>query len=59
MSAMGRKLVRVRILVGTFAGLAAVVDSIDIEKEKVSVLVDFAARQTVQELDLNQVEKID
>src|SRR5574344_670378 len=49
----------VRILVGTFAGLAAVVDSIDIEKEKVSVLVDVAARQTIQELVLNQVEKID
>lgn len=46
----------VNVISGTFAGQSATVESIDIEKQIVTVLVDFFGRQTPQELRFDEIE---
>lgn len=46
----------VNVISGTFAGQEATVDAIDVEKQIVTVLVDFFGRQTPQELRFDEVE---
>ena len=48
----------VNVVSGTFAGQEATVESIDVEKQIVTVLVDFFGRQTPQELRFDEVEVI-
>ncbi len=47
----------VNIVAGTFAGQHGVVDSIDEEKRKVKVLVDFFGRSVPAELDFDEIKK--
>ena len=49
---------RVRITDGPFADFPGVVDKIDTERAKVTVLVSFFGRETPVELDFLQVEKM-
>ena len=49
---------RVRITDGPFADFPAVVDKIDTERAKVTVLVSFFGRETPVELDFLQVERM-
>ncbi len=49
---------RVRITDGPFADFPAVVDKIDTERAKVTVLVSFFGRETPVELDFLQVERV-
>lgn len=49
----------VNVVSGTFAGQEATVESIDVEKQIVTVLVDFFGRQTPQELRFDEVEVIE
>lgn len=48
----------VNVVSGTFAGQEATVESIDVEKQIVTVLVDFFGRQTPQELRFDEIEVI-
>ena len=48
----------VKVISGTFAGQEAVVESIDVEKQIVTILVDFFGRQTPQELRSDEVEPL-
>ena len=48
----------VEVLEGPFAHFQGRVEEVDIEKAKLKVLVDMFGRQTVMELDFNQVQKI-
>ncbi len=48
----------VNVISGTFTGQAAIVESIDVEEQIVTVLVDFFGRQTPQELRFDEVEVI-
>ena len=48
----------VNVVSGTFAGQEATVESIDVEEQVVTVLVDFFGRQTPQELRFDEVEVI-
>ena len=48
----------VRVTDGPFADFIGVVDSIDIDKGKVNVLVSFFGRETPVELDFLQVEQL-
>lgn len=48
----------VNVVNGPFAGQVATVESIDMENQKVTVLVDFFGRQTPQELNLDEVQAI-
>ena len=48
----------VNVVSGTFAGQEATVESFDVEKQIVTVLVDFFGRQTPQELRFDEVEVI-
>lgn len=45
----------VRITAGNFTGQEAVIDSIDEQREIVKVLINFFGRQTVAELNFNEV----
>ena len=45
----------VRITAGNFSGQEAVIDSIDEQREIVKVLISFFGRQTVAELNFNEV----
>lgn len=45
----------VRITAGNFSGQEAVIDSIDEQREIVKVLVSFFGRQTIAELNFNEV----
>lgn len=49
----------VRIVSGPIKGFAAVVQEINLEKRKIKVLVDMFGRDTLAELDYNQIEKLD
>lgn len=49
---------KVRIIDGPFDGFIGVVDSIDMERATVHVMVSFFGRETPVELDFLQVEKI-
>lgn len=49
---------RVRITDGPFADFPAIVDKIDTERAKVTVLVSFFGRETPVELDFLQVERM-
>jgi transcriptional antiterminator NusG len=49
---------KVRITDGPFADFMGLVDKIDMERAKVSVLVSFFGRETPVELDFLQVEKM-
>jgi transcriptional antiterminator NusG len=48
----------VRIVDGPFVDFVGVVDSIDLDKGKVRVLVSFFGRETPVELDFLQVERL-
>ena len=48
----------VNVISGTFAGQEATVESIDVEKQIVTVLVDFFGRLTPQELRFDEIEVI-
>jgi transcriptional antiterminator NusG len=48
----------VKIKEGPFADFLGVVDELNIEKQKVKVLVSFFGRETPVELDFSQVEKL-
>lgn len=48
----------VRVISETFLGQEVVVDSIDMENETVTVLIDMFGRQTPNELRFDEVEKI-
>lgn len=48
----------VNVVSGPFAGQTASVESIDIDNQKVTVLVDFFGRQTPQELSFDEVQAI-
>lgn len=48
----------VNVISGTFAGQEATVESLDVEKQIVTVLVDFFGRQTPQELRFDEIEVI-
>ena len=48
----------VNVISGTFAGQEATVESIDVEEQVVTVLVDFFGRQTPRELRFDEVEVI-
>jgi transcriptional antiterminator NusG len=49
---------KVRIIDGPFDGFIGMVDSIDMERAKVHVMVSFFGRETPVELDFLQVERI-
>ncbi len=49
---------KVRVLTGTFAGQEATVEEVDIEKQEVTILVDFFGRQTPTEISFDEIEKI-
>ncbi len=49
----------VRIVDGPFVGNTSIVKKIDLEKETVTVTVNFLGRETPTEVDLGQVEKVD
>ena len=46
----------VNILSGPFDGYSGVVDSIDVEKNIVVVMISMLGRETPVELELNQIE---
>ena len=46
----------VEVISGTFAGQNAIVESINVDDQIVTVLVDFFGRQTPQELRFDEVE---
>ncbi len=48
----------VRVLTGTFAGQEVVVESISVDTQMVTVLIEVFGRQTPQELYLDEVEPI-
>lgn len=48
----------VDIISGTFAGQTGIVDSIDMETQTVTVLVDFFGRQTPQELKFEEIKAL-
>ena len=48
----------VNVVSGPFAGQVATVESIDIENQNVTVLVDFFGRQTPQELRFDEIQAI-
>lgn len=48
----------VRLKEGPFANYTGTIEEIDIEKQKVKVLVDMFGRETPVELDFNQIEKL-
>ena len=48
----------VNVVSGPFAGQVATVESIDIENQNVTVLVDFFGRQTPQELRFDEIQTI-
>lgn len=48
----------VEVISGTFAGQNAIVESINVDDQIVTVLVDFFGRQTPQELRFDEVEVI-
>lgn len=49
----------VRIVSGPIKDFAAVVQEINSEKRKIKVLVNMFGRDTLAELDYNQIEKLD
>jgi transcriptional antiterminator NusG len=49
---------KVRVLTGTFAGQEANVEKMDLEKQEVTILVDFFGRQSPQELRFDEIEVI-
>ncbi|MDG4657851.1 transcription termination/antitermination protein NusG [Ectobacillus antri] len=48
----------IRVKEGPFANYTGMIEEIDMEKQKVTVLVDMFGRETPVELDFNQVEKL-
>lgn len=50
---------RVEITDGAFSGLSGVVEEIDQEQEKLKVVIEMFGRETVTELEFNQVKKED
>lgn len=48
---------RVEITDGAFSGLAGVIEAIDMDSEKIKVLIEMFGRETVAELDFNQVRE--
>ncbi|MBQ8292440.1 MAG: transcription termination/antitermination factor NusG [Bacilli bacterium] len=50
---------KVRVLTGTFVGQEATVEKMDLEKQEVTILVDFFGRQTPTEISFDEVEKVE
>jgi transcriptional antiterminator NusG len=48
----------VKVITGPFANQVGKIDSIDVEKREVKVLVDMFGRQTPVELTFDDIEKI-
>lgn len=48
---------QVKVLAGTFTGKEVVIDKIDIDKQQVTVLIDFFGRQTPHELSFDEIYK--
>lgn len=48
---------RVEITDGAFSGLSGVIEEIDQEQEKLKVVIEMFGRETVAELEFNQVKK--
>ncbi|WP_028400844.1 transcription termination/antitermination protein NusG [Ectobacillus panaciterrae] len=48
----------IRVKEGPFANYTGIIEEIDTEKQKVTVLVDMFGRETPVELDFTQVEKL-
>ncbi|MGM9988780.1 MAG: transcription termination/antitermination protein NusG [Bacillaceae bacterium] len=48
----------VRVSEGPFANFTGYIQEMDVEKQKVRVLVDMFGRETPVELDFNQIEKL-
>jgi transcriptional antiterminator NusG len=48
----------VRVKEGPFANYTGAIEEIDIEKQKIKVLVDMFGRETPVELDFSQIEKL-
>lgn len=48
---------RVKILTGTFTGKEVTIESIDVEKQQVTVFIEFFGRQTPQELGFDEIYK--
>ena len=49
----------INIISGALSGFAAIIQEINVEKGKIKALVDMFGRETLAELDFNQVEKLD
>ena len=49
----------INIISGALSGVAAIIQEINVEKGKIKALVDMFGRETLAELDFNQVEKLD
>ncbi|MDV5106985.1 transcription termination/antitermination protein NusG [Clostridium perfringens] len=49
----------INIISGALSGFVAIIQEINVEKGKIKALVDMFGRETLAELDFNQVEKLD
>ncbi|HAT4157807.1 transcription termination/antitermination protein NusG [Clostridium perfringens] len=49
----------INIISGALSGFTAIIQEINVEKGKIKALVDMFGRETLAELDFNQVEKLD
>lgn len=49
----------INIISGALSSFAAIIQEINVEKGKIKALVDMFGRETLAELDFNQVEKLD
>jgi transcriptional antiterminator NusG len=49
----------VRVLTGPFAELTGKIEEVNLDKEKLKVMIELFGRDTPVELDFNQVEKIE
>ncbi|MCS4585731.1 transcription termination/antitermination protein NusG [Clostridium perfringens] len=49
----------INIISGALSGFSAIIQEINVEKGKIKALVDMFGRETLAELDFNQVEKLD
>lgn len=50
---------KVRVVMGTFEGLEAVVEEVNDEEREVTILVDFMGRRTPHEISFDEIKKIE
>ena len=48
----------INIISGALSGFSASVQEINVEQRKIKALVDMFGRETIAELELNQIQKI-